>query len=583
MSKILGIAAAAITLVMALACGGSNNGGTAAAPQYKISGEVSLVSDPALYKVGAFASDTAVEPVAKSDLTSGSDGLSYTLTVPNATNYFVKMYKFTSAGPVVDTSGNVFSIYTDYRTGSTTGTGDREKVASKRQMNSFTTFVSRKISSGSAASVDAVLTSIFGTATSMSAISFEGDTVLVSGKAKQMDPVAKSALTQFSYVAAMVDATVISSTAVKVNANFTSLLVSFAAATTLDNVATSAAQVNVVATAAGTNEAAFSLALKNISPVLASTVTTFAQIPTTTAAIATQYASLMTTELTNSGVSTANVANAVTEKIADVAVKNSVTATVALTVSTAETAAKAPVLPNTFTIVNGGSSNSSGFSLTSTSPIFKVTFVDAVLKDVSGNLNVTINGVNQTSNATNSSTQVWSTDRKSLYILLRNDSGAAKTLAPGKTYTYALTSNATSVVGLTSLASTSGTILTSDITFSDSYSGLNDTPVVKLEGTEYQGIKASALSFVVNSKTAVSVDKALVTALSYTFNGTKGTLSYSASDIEVSPTSGAVTTATVTLASSVKSSLAAGSYVVTPTLASTLSAAPTSLTVDVIK
>ena len=185
MGKILGVAAAAITFVMALACGGNNNADSASLLP-SLPSTVSYKGTIDFDVIGGSGNETGISVVAyrgatkvgtASPLTESNPiGFDWEYTIDGLTSGNEYTFKVIKAS----VSGNIELLSTIDTANSTTGTLSKANPKYKTrapQINVYTTFVVQQVSANPSLTVESATRAIFGANVSLSSIVVTGGNV----------------------------------------------------------------------------------------------------------------------------------------------------------------------------------------------------------------------------------------------------------------------------------------------------------------------------------------------------------------------------------------------------------------------
>jgi hypothetical protein len=513
MSKIVGIAVAAVTLVMALACGGSDDAATQVAD--------ATVAVPADKVTSLGLSKAVLSSGANADI-SGTNDFTFK-SVPVGSGYTVYAGNTSLTSANTDTQALYEALISVSSDGSTS-LRSASKVPDILQVNAATTVFS-KMSTEDPVTYAKIKDKIVGQKFTVTNGAVSGLSILGS------DNIA---------------------TAVDFATGITEVLV-IAKKEGVLSAADFTAQLKVLGASSGNMIAARSALTSNGGNLLQALATASSQIATLT--LPTVFTKV--TGFTKTALSS-NVSN-LTSLTNDLPKVDAMT-TAALEALNASGTVSSVSVPSYFHNV----ASAPNFKVDTLSPVFKVMFTDSILRgeELAGNLILkvtnTASKVEKTITKTTSGINYVWYDAKTLYIVTSSDQ-----LESGASYSYSLTSNNPSVsVG----SYGSGTIETYPVT-------VTSTVVpVSLGVSGYTGVSVADLQFTVSSNTALDyasgeAAKALVKSFTATKISTtsSATFTYQASDLNVTLTD--KKSAVVKLSATANTSaLTAGTYMLTVVL-----------------
>ena len=533
MSKILGIAAAAITLVMALACGGSNNGGTSSltggstTPVYaNIDSSLSKseIGSASLFAIDA-SGNIASATYTATEIVAGTKDVSdhqATFIGVSSGNYILKVIGVNSANLFEAPVAVVSDVVTNM-----------SKARPKYfQVNALTTMIVKSATSFSPSAIAIKTANILGDK-KLSDVYFDGETIsTVPTGSTSVTTITVSTLflqqiNSLSMAIIQIAAILPGNAALT---NVANTLSSISKATTVDALATANDGVKAI-------EAAVPASKKEA--VLANLLSSLA------------------TYATSLGIKAGDV-----NSMASAATNSSNTTKLA-TAASAATSDAATV--SKFELANSSQGSMSGttFTLNTLAPVFKITFSDNVNKGLVGSkvsLVVTkTGGASYTLTSADSSVTASWASLSELYLAVGKSSSAtiaSKELEPGASYTYTLTTTSSNI----SFGSfKTGTMNTRAVTLTST------TVPFAISGTTFTGL-TSPIMFYVNSANAINITTS--SANNYGILGTNSALNVSVSPATtVTPVISGITTGVTTATSAIVTfnSVASGNYTVTLT------------------
>lgn len=494
MGKFLGIAASAVALVAALACGGSSSttSATSTGMSYKGAIDGSIVASTSDVVVAAY--DANGKYVAQGSVVSATAGEDHVFMFDNlaAGAYTVKVMRLPAGTTVPEPFGSFADIESQGLTvlstvaivNSTSGADPKrsKSVRYRRQINPVTTYIANSVSSPSA-NLQTVIANLFGAANAgisldeIESVGGAGYALSASAAPVSVSGNAQKAI-EFVSIAASLAATASSDNFATVKAAVAKTVADIVSAGD-DLSKMNAASAGVFTAAQNTLPAAalaaFEAKIKIVAPFIASVLE---QIKSTSGGV------LDFSALSGSALDTAS--------------------------TTVETNLASATEVSAFELAKGntyGSNSGSSFVLTSLAPVFKLTLKNAATlsaSDVTVTLkNVATGGSVSSSVAATLADVVPSSDSMTYYFYIKKSASttlASKELKPGTTYEYSIYSTKLKSNGSFIF---SGTMTTTDVTVTYPYTG-SQTSVVMVNGNG--GVSGTSVDYYIHSKNALTVN-----------------------------------------------------------------------------
>jgi len=536
MSKLLGVAGLAASLLFAIACGSNDLDPVAGTVSYKGTIDSGLIASADLgdYTVKAIDSDgnvagedTTIDPVTGYDHEFMVDSLT-------AGTYTFNVMK-----------GDAVLVSTVGEANSSSGSLSASKYTSPNQINIYTHMVALVFADSTVTDLATAIKSVFGSsasATDLSTVAVDGASLTPPAGAAENDVVNAKA-------AAITISTTVQAIALTPKANLTAgsdfLTAIAASVTSFTTAAISTDGISGSVATIASAGATFATAFETAATTASLTVTYTYDFSVVDAAYSSVTVSNMSTEVSSVATAVKSAASVTSFGLADSSLGTKSLHNF-----------KVYTLAPTFTAVVEGD-----FSSNTVSELLTLSFTKG---------STTVTGTVAIADSLISYTSAYSSPNTTITIQVNGgDALTASGLEPGTTYGYAVTAknNALKFDGGTSL---SGTLTTSAIT---------------ITGKDLlTGVSADALELYVHSSEAVSLSNAadggIVTSL--TVSGTPGsglTGSYATEDFDVTLNSSGNTSAKLTPSTSIQSLLVAGTtYTIAPTLSITKEGTSTLIT-----
>jgi len=470
LSRITGIGALLVTLVLALACGGGDGSNARTVTGYIDSNTVAMEKAQAsdgTYEVWAVYNGSKVQKGTLTAGTAGTDDHVYKIdNLVDGNVYSVVLYKTLGSKTT-----EVLSTVITASSSTATLAKARMKSAKGRQMNAVTHLVSKKMRASGASSAAGLAAAMkdlgFADGVDLGNIFMDenGSISAVSGTVTIPSVVTVFA-TAIKYAAvALSSASSETALAAVITATETTI-------TTLTTVAVASTDSSILLTYATT--------------LITSTTTVIASSGVTVSStlVSTSFTSAVTSVTTATSLDTA-------------------AATVATTTSSGTT-----INVSSFGLAHAtyGSSSTSTHTVSSLAPVFKLVTDTAVTGSFDTYATVTVNGVTGSS----AHATVSSDDGLTHYILIKKSASATSTtdaeLAPGGSYslTIAAKSGYTLTESATGLTNGTATIKVTDVTLTLPFGETGYTQSQVALNNTYKGISSSTAMFYLNSKTGIS-------------------------------------------------------------------------------